>query len=150
MVCIFTDWHVTVMWLSKPQIYDALCQMLFWHCAYFRVISMLNWRFSHMCKMQSMKTRGLIALSSQARLRFACLVVQLIKQLNFFQDSLTPTLSFIFLSFFFKEKKKAYFHETLRWQSSNLYERKTFFGTWNANGNISATSVCVIRAAFLI
>lgn len=62
-MCISADWHETGAMVRKPQLYDALGQMLFWHYAYFTVISILNWgEFAHICKMQSMKSSSLVAL----------------------------------------------------------------------------------------
>lgn len=145
IVCIFTDWHATGALDKKPQLYDALGQMLFWHHAYFTVIGMLNWgTFAHICKNQNMKSSSLVALQGQGRLRFTCLVVQLIKQLDCFQDSSTPALSFIFLCHYFYGKKKDLFP----WNSEvvNLYFawNKNIFCKWNAYGNTPASSVCLV------
>lgn len=128
-VCIFTDWHATGGLVRKPQLYDALGQMLFWHYAYFTVISILNWgaEFAHVCKMQSMKSSGLVALWGQMRLRFACPVVQLIKQLDCFQDSLTPALSFIFLCHYFLRKKKKLISMKLWGGKPVLYMKEKHF-----------------------
>lgn len=106
---------------------------------------MLNWgTFAHICKNQNMKSSSLVALQGQGRLRFTCLVVQLIKQLDCFQDSSTPALSFIFLCHYFYGRKKDLFP----WNSEvvNLYFawNKNIFCKWNACGNTPASSVCLV------
>lgn len=98
---------------------------------------------SHMQKSEYGKQQ-LAALQGQGRLRFTCLVVQLIKQLDCFQDSSTPALSFVFLCHYFYGKKKDLFP----WNSEvvNLYFawNKNIFCKWNAYGNTPASSVCLV------
>lgn len=108
MVCVFNEWHARLAgdWLERLRTQRPWTPAVFWLYAYLTRTCILNWEeFAPICKMQAKKHSSWVALWGQPRLRFACLVVQLIKQLANFQDSLTPALSFIFLCHYFLREK---------------------------------------------
>lgn len=147
MVCIFTDWYVTGALVRKPQLYDALGQMLFWHYAYFTVISILNQGggFAHICKMQSMKSSGVVASIRPNKVKVCLPCGAADKTIGLFPRFLDSSFVIYFsLSLIFKEKKRLISMKLLSGKPVLYMKEKHFFGKWNAYGNTPASSVRVI------